>query len=93
MIEASGVGLCTEAFGDPADAPILLVMGLGGSMLWWEEEFCRMLAEEGQFVIRYDHATPAARSPTSRGGRDTPPRIRSPTPPACSTPTAFPRRT
>jgi len=55
MIEVRGVGLCTEAFGDPADQPILLVMGIGGSMLWWEEGFCRMLADGGRFVIRYDH--------------------------------------
>ena len=55
MIKANGVELCTEAFGDPADPAILLVMGVGGSMLWWEEGFCRMLAEGGRFVVRYDH--------------------------------------
>jgi pimeloyl-ACP methyl ester carboxylesterase len=55
MIEAKGVDLCTESFGDPADPKILLVMGIGGSMLWWEEGFCRLLAEGGRFVIRYDH--------------------------------------
>ena len=55
MIEVSGVELCTEAFGDPADPPILLAMGIGASMLWWEEGFCRMLADGGRFVIRYDH--------------------------------------
>jgi pimeloyl-ACP methyl ester carboxylesterase len=55
MIEANGVELCTESFGDPADAPILLVMGVGGSMLWWEEGFCRRLADGRRFVIRYDH--------------------------------------
>jgi pimeloyl-ACP methyl ester carboxylesterase len=55
MIEANGVELCTEPFGDPADPPILLVMGIGGSMLWWEEGFCRMLADGGRFVVRYDH--------------------------------------
>jgi len=55
MIEANGVDLCTESFGDPADSPTLLIMGVGGSMLWWEEGFCRMLAEGGRFVIRYDH--------------------------------------
>jgi pimeloyl-ACP methyl ester carboxylesterase len=55
MIESNGVELCTEAFGHAADAPILLLMGMGGSMLWWEEEFCRMLAEGHRFVIRYDH--------------------------------------
>jgi len=48
------VELCTESFGDPSDPPILLVMGLGGSMLWWPDEFCRLLAEPGRFVIRYD---------------------------------------
>jgi len=55
MIEANGVELCAESFGDPVDSPILLVMGLGGSMLWWEEGFCGMLADGGRFVIRYDH--------------------------------------
>jgi pimeloyl-ACP methyl ester carboxylesterase len=55
MIEANGVELCTESFGDPGDPPILLVMGIGGSMLWWEEGFCRTLAEGGRFAIRYDH--------------------------------------
>ena len=55
MIEANGVALCTEPFGDPADPPILLVMGIGGSMLWWDEGFCRMLADGGRLVIRYDH--------------------------------------
>jgi pimeloyl-ACP methyl ester carboxylesterase len=55
MIQARGVELCTEAFGAPADAPILLIMGSGGSMLWWEEGFCRMLAAGRRYVIRYDH--------------------------------------
>lgn len=68
MIEANGVDLCTEAFGDPADPPVLLVMGVGGSMLWWEEGFCRLLADGGQFVIRYDHRD-TGRSITYQPGR------------------------
>jgi pimeloyl-ACP methyl ester carboxylesterase len=55
MVTANGVELCTEPFGDPTDAPILLIMGVGGSMLWWDEGFCRLLADGGRFVIRYDH--------------------------------------
>jgi pimeloyl-ACP methyl ester carboxylesterase len=55
MIKANGVELCTEVFGDPADPAIVLVMGISASMLWWEEGFCRMLAEGGRFVIRFDH--------------------------------------
>jgi pimeloyl-ACP methyl ester carboxylesterase len=49
------VDLCTEAFGDESDPPVLLVMGIGASMVWWEDGFCRMLAERGRHVIRYDH--------------------------------------
>jgi pimeloyl-ACP methyl ester carboxylesterase len=55
ITQANGVALCSESFGRPADTPILLIMGIGASMLWWEEEFCRMLARAGRFVIRYDH--------------------------------------
>lgn len=54
MIQPNGVELCTEPFGSPADPPILLIMGTGASMLWWEEGFCRLLADGGRFVIRYD---------------------------------------
>lgn len=68
MIEANGAELCTEPFGDAADPPILLIMGLGGSMLWWEERFCRMLADGGRFVIRYDHRD-TGRSATYEHGR------------------------
>jgi hypothetical protein len=34
MIETDGVELCTEPFGDPGDPPILLIMGMGASMVW-----------------------------------------------------------
>jgi pimeloyl-ACP methyl ester carboxylesterase len=68
MIEANGVELCTESFGRPADPPILLIMGIGASMLWWEEGFCRLLAERGRFVIRYDHRD-TGRSVTSERSR------------------------
>jgi pimeloyl-ACP methyl ester carboxylesterase len=55
MIDADGARLCAEAFGDPADPPVLLVMGIGASMLWWDERVCAALAAGGRFVIRYDH--------------------------------------
>ena len=55
LIEVSGVELCTEAFGERSDPPVLLIHGAGASMLWWEEGFCRMLTDRGRFVIRYDH--------------------------------------
>jgi pimeloyl-ACP methyl ester carboxylesterase len=68
IVEANGVQLCTEPFGEAADPPILLIMGIGASMLWWEEGFCRMLADGGRFVIRYDHRD-TGRSVTDPPGR------------------------
>lgn len=55
MIQFNDVELCTEPFGDPADRPILLIHGVGASMLWWDEGLCRTLSAAGRFVIRYDH--------------------------------------
>ena len=55
MIEANGVHICTESFGDPGDPAILLIMGAMASMLWWDEEFCRRLAARKRFVVRYDN--------------------------------------
>jgi pimeloyl-ACP methyl ester carboxylesterase len=55
IIEVNGVGLCVDTAGDAADPAILLIGGMGASMDWWEEEFCRRLAAGGRFVIRYDH--------------------------------------
>ena len=50
-----GVEICYQTFGDPADEAVLLVMGLGGPMTWWSPEFCRLLADAGFFVIRFDN--------------------------------------
>ncbi|CAA9486522.1 MAG: Hydrolase, alpha/beta fold family [uncultured Solirubrobacteraceae bacterium] len=52
---AGSVELAYETFGDPADPPVLLVMGLATQMLGWPDEFCRMLAGRGLFVVRYDN--------------------------------------
>ena len=52
---APGVELCYQTFGDPDDDPLLLVMGLGGPMTWWDPALCRLLAERGFYVIRYDN--------------------------------------
>ncbi|QBR94554.1 alpha/beta hydrolase [Nocardioides euryhalodurans] len=51
----SGIELCYQTFGDPDDEPLLLVMGLGGPMTWWDPALCRMLASRGLYVIRFDN--------------------------------------
>ena len=52
---SGGVELCYQTFGDPEGEPVLLVMGLGGPMTWWDPDFCRLLAERGHYVIRFDN--------------------------------------
>ena len=54
-VQVNGVDLCVECIGDPADRPILLIMGSSASMDWWEDEFCRRLVAGRRFVVRYDH--------------------------------------
>jgi pimeloyl-ACP methyl ester carboxylesterase len=50
-----GIELCYQTFGDSADEPMLLVMGLATQMTFWDREFCAMLARRGYFVIRFDN--------------------------------------
>lgn len=49
------IDLCYQTFGDPQDEPLLLVMGLGGPMTWWDPDLCARLASLGFFVVRYDN--------------------------------------
>jgi pimeloyl-ACP methyl ester carboxylesterase len=55
MIMTNGVDLCTQAFGDPANPGLLLIMGATASMVRWPEPLCRQLADLGLYVIRYDN--------------------------------------
>ena len=52
---ANGIELCYDTFGDPANPPLILIMGLAAQMVVWEEEFLRMLASKGVWVIRFDN--------------------------------------
>src|SRR4051812_16557683 len=54
LVEANGVSLCVETFGEPVDPSLLLIMGSSASMDWWEDELCERLAAGSRFVIRYD---------------------------------------
>jgi pimeloyl-ACP methyl ester carboxylesterase len=49
------VDLCYQTYGDPDGEPVLLVMGLGGPMTWWDPELCAQLVDRGFHVIRYDN--------------------------------------
>jgi pimeloyl-ACP methyl ester carboxylesterase len=49
------VELVYETLGNPSDAPLLLIMGLGMQMIHWDGEFCELLAGRGFHVIRFDN--------------------------------------
>ena len=55
QITANGITLEYEDHGDPADPPILLVMGLGAQLTLWPIELVEALAARGFRVIRYDN--------------------------------------
>jgi len=50
-----GITLCYERFGNEADPPLLLIMGLGTQMIGWPDEFCAQLGERGFQVVRFDN--------------------------------------
>jgi len=52
---SNGIELEYEVIGNPADPPVLLIMGLGAQMITWDDEFVLGLARRGHFVIRYDN--------------------------------------
>ena len=55
VVAANGMQVAFEAFGDPGDRPLLLVMGLGAPMIVWHPEMCALLAGRGFYVIRFDN--------------------------------------
>jgi pimeloyl-ACP methyl ester carboxylesterase len=55
ILKINNVEICTESFGNPKDPAVLLIMGAMSSLDWWDEDFCLRIADQGRFVIRYDH--------------------------------------
>jgi pimeloyl-ACP methyl ester carboxylesterase len=55
QVGGAAIELAYEAFGDPKDPALLLVMGLGTQMIAWPEPFCRELAGRGFYVVRFDN--------------------------------------
>src|SRR5690242_14177421 len=52
-VRANGIELYYESFGQ--GEPLVLIMGIGGQMILWDEDFCRVLAAKGFRVIRFDN--------------------------------------
>ena len=54
-LTVGGIEIAYQTLGDPADPPLLLVMGLGMQLIHWDLELCEELAESGHHVIRFDN--------------------------------------
>lgn len=54
-IQANGLKLHYDSFGDPANPPLLLVMGLAAQMILWPTALCERLAAAGYYVVRFDN--------------------------------------
>ena len=52
---ATGIEIEFETFGSPSDPAVLLVSGFTAQMLMWPAEFCRLIADAGFHVIRFDN--------------------------------------
>ena len=55
QIAANGIRLEYEAYGDPANPPLLLIMGLGAQLTLWPIELVEALTQHGYYVIRHDN--------------------------------------
>jgi len=52
---ANGIQIEYETFGEPSSPPLLLIAGIGGQMIGWDEELCKEWARKGLYVIRFDN--------------------------------------
>jgi len=55
IAKANGVDICYEIFGEASAEPLVLIMGLGGQMVQWDDAFCEQIAARGFRVIRFDN--------------------------------------
>ena len=51
----NGITLAYDTFGDRSGKALVLIQGLVTQMIGWPEKFCRMLADSGLFVVRFDN--------------------------------------
>jgi pimeloyl-ACP methyl ester carboxylesterase len=54
-ITANGIRIEYETFGNSSGRPLLLIIGLGGQMIQWDDALCQDLGERGHYVIRFDN--------------------------------------
>jgi pimeloyl-ACP methyl ester carboxylesterase len=69
IARANGINICYEIFGEASAEPMLLIMGLGGQMVLWDDAFCEQIAARGFRVIRFDNRDTGQSSKLTGGNR------------------------
>ena len=65
------IEIAYETFGTGSDPALILLHGLGSSMLVWNEEMCEGFADRGFFVLRLDHRDSGLSTVLADGARYT----------------------
>jgi pimeloyl-ACP methyl ester carboxylesterase len=52
-VESNGLELEYDVIG--RGEPLVLIMGIGAQLIYWQEDFCHQLAERGFRVVRFDN--------------------------------------
>lgn len=53
--KSNGIEIEYETLGNPSDPPILLITGLALQLIAWPDEFCKLLVDQGYYIIRFDN--------------------------------------
>jgi pimeloyl-ACP methyl ester carboxylesterase len=61
------IEIAYNTLGKPTDPPVLLISGLGGQLIAWDDAFCQELVDRGMFVIRFDNRDVGLSSHLARG--------------------------
>jgi pimeloyl-ACP methyl ester carboxylesterase len=54
-VKSNGIDIYYEAFGNPKDPAVLLIMGLDSQCIIWSMDFIEPLVAAGYYVIRFDN--------------------------------------
>jgi pimeloyl-ACP methyl ester carboxylesterase len=52
---ADGISVEYETAGNPGHPPLLLIMGIGGQLIAWDDDFVDALVARGFYVVRFDN--------------------------------------
>ena len=52
---ANGIQIEYDTFGNPSNPALLLIMGTGHQMIFWDEGLCDEFAKADLYVVRFDN--------------------------------------